>query len=227
MWQFAEAVRGLADGCAELEVPVTGGNVSFYNQTGEVAILPTPVVGVLGVISDVSARVPMAFAREGDVILLLGDTRDEIDGSEWAHVVHGHLGGTPPMVDLEAERSLGAVLVEGAESGLFASAHDLSEGGLAQGLVECCLRGGLGARVELPARLDAFVALFSESAARAIVSVAAAERAAVTALAELHGVTVAHLGTVGGSSLRINADIEIPLTELREAHTATLPAAMA
>jgi phosphoribosylformylglycinamidine synthase len=227
MWQFAEAVRGLADGCAALGVPVTGGNVSFYNQTGETAILPTPVVGVLGVISDVRGRVPMGFANSGDVILLLGDTREELDGSEWAHVVHGHLGGTPPMVDLEAERSLGSVLVEGAGQGVYSSAHDLSEGGLAQGLVECCLRGGLGARVELPAGHDAFVALFSESAARAIVTVAAQNRHAVEAFADMHGVRVAELGTVGGSALRINADIDIPLKELQAAHTATLPAAMA
>ncbi len=227
MWQFAEAVRGLADGCLELEVPVTGGNVSFYNQTGETAILPTPVVGVLGVLPDVRTRVPMGFANEGDTILLLGDTREELDGSEWAHVVHGHLGGTPPMVDLEAERSLAAVLVEGAEQGVFSSAHDLSEGGLAQGLVECCLANGIGARVELPTGLDAFLALFSESAARAIVSVPAPHRYAVEAFAEMHGVTVTEIGTVGGSSLRINADIEIALSDLREASTATLPAALA
>jgi phosphoribosylformylglycinamidine synthase len=227
MWQFAEAVRGLADGCLELEVPVTGGNVSFYNQTGETAILPTPVVGVLGVIGDVRGRVPMGFAETGDVILLLGETREELDGSEWAHVVHGHLGGTPPLVDLEAERALASVLVEGAEQGVFSSAHDLSEGGLAQGLVECCLQGGVGARVELPAGLDTFVALFSESAARAIVSVAAPNRYAVEAFAEMHGVTVTEIGTVGGSSLRINADIDLPLSELRATHTATLPAAMA
>ena len=227
MWQFAEAVRGLADGCAELEVPVTGGNVSFYNQTGDVAILPTPVVGVLGVIPDVRGRVPLGFAGEGDVILLLGDTREELDGSEWAHVVHSHLGGTPPLVDLPAERALASVLVEGAEQGAYSSAHDLSEGGLAQGLVECCLRTGLGARVQLPAHLDTFVALFAESAARALVSVEASHRSAVAALAERHGVPIAEIGTVGGSSLRVNADIEIPLSELREAHTATLPAAMA
>jgi phosphoribosylformylglycinamidine synthase len=227
MWQFAEAVRGLADACQELEVPVTGGNVSFYNQTGETAILPTPVVGVLGVIADVRGRVGMGFANAGDVILLLGETREELDGSEWAHVVHGHLGGTPPMVDLEAERSLASVLVEGAEQGVYSSAHDLSDGGLAQGLVECCLRGDIGATVELPAGLDAFVALFSESAARAVVSVAAPNRYAVEAFAELHGLAVAEIGTVGGTALRINADIDIPLDELSAAHTSTLPAALA
>ena len=107
MWQFAEATRGLAEGCRALGIPVTGGNVSFYNQTGEVAILPTPVVGVLGVIDDVTRRTPVGFADEGQQIYLLGTTRDELDGSEWAHVVHGHLGGLPPQVDLGVEAAAG------------------------------------------------------------------------------------------------------------------------
>ena len=106
MWQFREAVRGLADGCARLGIPVTGGNVSFYNQTGDRPILPTPVVGVLGVIEDVARRVRPGFSRDGDVIVLLGETREEFGGSEWAHVAHGHLGGRPPAVDLDAEQRL-------------------------------------------------------------------------------------------------------------------------
>ena len=119
MWQFAEACRGLADGCRELGLPVTGGNVSFYNQTGDVAILPTPVVGVLGVLEDVTRRTPIGFADEGDVIYLLGRTRDELGGSEWAHEVHAHLGGRPPVVDLDAERALADVLGRGSVEGLL------------------------------------------------------------------------------------------------------------
>src|SRR6202012_2210967 len=111
MWQFAEAVRGLADGCVALGIPVTGGNVSFYNQTGSAAILPTPVVGVLGVIDDVSRRIPPAFGSEpGETLILLGDTRDEFDGSVWAQVTAGHLGGHPPAVDLAREKLLAEVL---------------------------------------------------------------------------------------------------------------------
>ncbi|MGH3329294.1 MAG: phosphoribosylformylglycinamidine synthase subunit PurL, partial [Streptomycetales bacterium] len=148
MWQFAEATRGLADACQALGVPVTGGNVSFYNQTGASAIHPTPVVGVLGVIDDVSRRTPTGFGAggdsDGDVLLLLGETRAELGGSEWAHVVHGHLGGQPPRVDLARERALAEVLVAGSREGLLAAAHDLSDGGLAQALVEGCLRGGPG-----------------------------------------------------------------------------------
>ncbi|MGQ0629758.1 MAG: phosphoribosylformylglycinamidine synthase subunit PurL [Sporichthyaceae bacterium] len=242
MWQFAEAVRGLADGCQSLGVPVTGGNVSFYNQTGETPILPTPVVGVLGVMADVAQRVPTGFGSAapdvigagsgaGDVILLLGSTETELDGSEWAHVVHGHLGGRPPVVNLAAEQALAEVLVTGAARGAFASAHDLSDGGLAQGLVECCLQGGvrgagIGAELSLPADLDLFVALFSESAARAIVSLPLERLDFTLMLADLHGVPVTTIGSVGGESLRLGPEIEIPLAELRAAHTSTLPAAM-
>jgi len=146
MWQFAEATRGLADGCQRLGIPVTGGNVSFYNQTGDVAILPTPLVGVLGVIDDVTARTPMGFTEPGQHVFLLGESRADLDGSEWAHVVHGHLGGRPPALDLDAERALGEVLIDGSAERLLASAHDLSDGGLAQALVEACLRREVGSR---------------------------------------------------------------------------------
>jgi phosphoribosylformylglycinamidine (FGAM) synthase-like enzyme len=224
MWQFSEAVRGLADACLQMGTPVTGGNVSFYNQTGDVAILPTPVVGVLGVIDDVNRRVRSGFADDGDVILQLGTTRDEIDGSEWAHEVHGHLGGRPPAVDLEAERSLASFAVEAIASGLLSAAHDVSDGGVAQALVEMSLQGTRGARVDLGATPDErFVALFSESVARAIVTVTPANESAVVALAERHGVPVQRFGVVGGSSLEVTDGFSVSLDQLRGAHEATLP----
>ena len=170
MWQFTEAIAGLVDGCKVLGTPVTGGNVSFYNQTGSTPILPTPVVGVMGVIDDVRRRTPVGFAADDDVVLLLGDTRDELAGSAWADVVHDHLGGRPPRVDLAHEQRLAAVLVEAARRGLLSSAHDLADGGLAQALVESCLRYGHGVAVELPDSADPFVWLFSESAGRVLVS---------------------------------------------------------
>ena len=169
MWQFAEAVRGLADGCLTLGTPVTGGNVSFYNQTGGVPIQPTPVVGVLGVHADVRRRVRSGFAAAGASVVLLGATRDEFGGSLWAWVTHRHLGGQPPAVDFGAELALAEVLVAAGNRGLLASAHDLSDGGLAVALAESCLAGGIGLSVTLPG--DPFVALFSESAARAVVEV--------------------------------------------------------
>ncbi|MBL8926958.1 MAG: phosphoribosylformylglycinamidine synthase subunit PurL [Pseudonocardia sp.] len=224
MWQFAEAVRGLADGCAELGIPVTGGNVSFYNQTGSTAILPTPVVGVLGLLDDVARRVRTGFVRDGDAVLLLGTTRDELAGSEWAHVAHGHLGGRPPQVDLAAEQRLAALLAAAAGDGLLTGSHDLSDGGLAQALVEACLVGGRGATVVLPRLLDPFVALFAESAGRVLVTVDPADADAVGARAKAAGVPVERLGATGGGTLEI-ADVgTLDLTQLRAAWESTLPA---
>lgn len=230
MWQFSEAVRGLADGCLELGTPVTGGNVSFYNQTGDTAIHPTPVVGVLGVIEDVTKRTPMGFAAAGDVVLLLGETRDELDGSEWAHVAHGHLGGVPPKVDLAAEMALAALLVELGGTGLLTAAHDLSDGGVAQALVEMALRRGVGAKISLPAELDAFVALFSESTARVIVTVSPARYDEVISAVDAAGVLATRIGSVGeaGSDLVIENvagdSVTLSLAELSQASEATLPA---
>jgi len=223
MWQFQQAVRGLADGCAELGIPVTGGNVSFYNQTGERAILPTPVVGVLGVLEDVAKRVPSGFRRDGDTVVLLGDTRDELGGSEWAHVVHGHLGGRPPAVDLAAEARLAALLAGVAADGLLTGSHDLSDGGLAQALVEACLVGGRGATVALPP-LDPFVALFSESAGRVLVTVAGDRVDEVLSRAADAGVPALVLGTTGGQALAVDGIPELPLPTLRTAWERTLPA---
>ncbi len=222
MWQFAEAVRGIADGCLALGVPVTGGNVSFYNQTGSTPINPTPVVGVLGVIDDVVRRLPIAFGSDDAAIYQLGETREEFGGSEWAHVVHGHLGGRPPRVDLDAERALADVLVAGAARELIAAAHDLSDGGLAQALVESCLRGGRGARISLPAGLDPFVALFSESSARAVVAVSPANAAAFERLASESGVPLARVGVTGGDVLDIDGQFSVSVEELRAASSAVL-----
>jgi phosphoribosylformylglycinamidine synthase subunit PurL len=228
MWQFAEAVRGLADGCQALGVPVTGGNVSLYNQTGDTAILPTPVVAVLGVIDDVRRRVPSGF-RPGRSVFLLGTTQEELSGSEWAHVVHRHLGGVPPAVDLGAERALAGVLADGCGQGLLRSAHDLSDGGLSQALVESCLRHGAGARVDLPG--DPFVALFSESAARALVTVDPQDEEQLVALAAASDVPAVRLGetTEPGPEAALEAvgQFTVPLVELDRAWRGTLPAAMA
>jgi phosphoribosylformylglycinamidine synthase len=223
MWQFEQAVRGIADGCAQLGVPVTGGNVSFYNQTGDRAILPTPVVGVLGVLDDVARRVPSGFTREGDAIVLLGYTRDEFGGSEWAHVAHGHLGGTPPAVDLAAEHRLAALLASAASRGMLTGSHDLSDGGLSQALVEACLVGGHGARVHLPDG-DPFVALFAESSARVLVTTDPALAAELLEAAALAGVPARELGATGGPDLAVAGLVRLPLDEVRAAWEGTLPA---
>jgi phosphoribosylformylglycinamidine synthase II len=227
MWQFAEAVRGLADGCAALGVPVTGGNVSFYNQTGTTAIHPTPVIGVLGVHDDVRRRLSIGFAAPGAELVLLGRTEAEFGGSAWAHVVHGHLGGRPPAPDLAAEQRLAALLAAAAAAGLLAAAHDLSDGGLAIALAESCLRGGTGCRVRLASVSpsgDSFTALFSESAARAVVAVRAGCAAEFDALRSGHGVPGQVIGAVGGQALVVEDCFAIGLAELAAVHEAALPA---
>jgi phosphoribosylformylglycinamidine synthase len=228
MWQFSEATRGLADGCRELGIPVTGGNVSFYNQTADVAILPTPVVGVLGVIDDVTSRTPMGFASPGHAVYLLGRTDDELDGSEWAHVEHGHLGGLPPRPDLAAERALATALAGASQAGEISSAHDLSDGGLAQALAESALRNGVGVTVAPPPGLETFVWLFSESAARAIVAVQPGSEPDFEARCIAADVPLSPIGetTASGDSaaLVVDGEFSIPLAELRAAWSATLPA---
>ncbi len=231
MWQFEQAVKGIAEGCRELGVPVTGGNVSFYNQTGDVAIHPTPVVGVLGVMDDVARRTPSGWKTAGQVIYLLGTTRDELDGGEWAHVRHGHLGGLPPKVDLAAEKLLGEILVNASRDGLVDAAHDLSDGGLAIALAEATLRDGVGARVwleEICERdgIDAFTALFSESTARAIVAVPRSEEVRFTDMCTARGQAHARIGVVDDETdgLDVQGQFTVTLAEMRSAHTRTLPA---
>jgi len=229
MWQFAEATRGLADGCLELGIPVTGGNVSFYNQTGTTAILPTPVVGVLGVIEDVERRTSIGWGPDGESIFLLGDTADEFAGSEWANHVHGHLGGLPPLLDLQSERALGEVLIAGSIDRLLTAAHDVSDGGVVQVLVEMGLRSGVGARIAIPANIDPFVFLFSESTARAVVVVPPQNEVAFAELCAARGVPVQRIGAVDASTaaLQIGDLFSVSLDELRVAHEGTIPGVFA
>jgi phosphoribosylformylglycinamidine synthase len=231
MWQFSEAVDGLADACLALEVPVTGGNVSLYNQTGTTAIHPTPVVGVLGTIDDVAKRIPSGWQDDGLNLYLLGTTALELDGSAWAGVVHDHLGGRPPAVHLEAERDLAALLAAGNDEGLISAAHDLGEGGLAQTLAEAVLRFGIGARAwlgEIEERdgVDAATALFSESTARVLVAVPREDDVKFVGLCAGRRVPALRIGVTDAESgtLEVQDRFEIPIEELRAAHEGTLPA---
>jgi phosphoribosylformylglycinamidine synthase subunit PurL len=218
MWQFAESVRGLADGCLEMGLPVTGGNVSFYNQTGAVAILPTPVIGVLGVIDDVRTRTPMSFDRAGLELYLLGETQNDLAGSEWAYM-HGQRGGIAPVADLQREMRLINLLVAGRTKKIFTAAHDLSQGGLAATLTEMVLRYNVGAVIDLE---NVGMALLSETPGRVVVAVESSQVAALTAEASAQKITLAKIGVSGGDSLTINGAV-ISLAELRKAHTETFP----
>jgi phosphoribosylformylglycinamidine synthase II len=229
MWQFEQAVTGLADACLEMGTPVTGGNVSFYNQTGEVAIHPTPVIGVLGVIDNVEQRTPMAWGLDGELVYVLGTTRDELAGSEWAHAIHAHLGGHPPVLDLNAEMKLAEILVAGSAQQLFSAAHDVSEGGIAQTIAEMAMRSGVGVRLDVPAGLDAFTFLWSESATRAVVVVPQNQNDAFLALCESKSFPVTKIGAVDSLSKSIELagvfgeTISLDIEELRVISEETLP----
>ena len=209
MWQFAESVRGLADGCLEMGLPVTGGNVSFYNQTGDVAILPTPVIGVLGVIQDVRERTPMGIPAAGLDLYLLGETKNDLAGSEWAFL-HNQRGGQSPTADLQREMKLIEFLL--ANNSIFKAAHDLSQGGLAATLIEATLKNNIGATITLN---DAGIELLSETPSRVLIAIDTKDAAKITYPAT-------KIGTTGGTSLTING-AEISLAELRTAHTSTFP----
>jgi phosphoribosylformylglycinamidine synthase len=233
MWQFEQAVTGLADGCVELGIPVTGGNVSFYNQTGDVPIHPTPMIAVLGLIDDVARRIPSGWQDAGRNLYLLGTTRLELDGSAWAETIHGHLGGRPPAVDLAAERRLAGLLQAGRQEELIGSAHDLADGGLAQTLVDAVLRFGVGARVWLEALMerdgvDAATALFSESTGRVLVSVPRDEDVRFLGLCAGRDVPVLRIGvTDEDPALEVQGRFTVSLEQLRGASAGTLPAAFA
>ncbi|MBG0719256.1 phosphoribosylformylglycinamidine synthase subunit PurL [Microbacterium sp. 2C] len=235
MWQFGQAVDGLADACFELGVPVTGGNVSFYNQTGDVPIFPTPVVGVLGIIDDVARRIPSGWQDAGENIYLLGVTSTELSGSQWAGTIHGHLGGRPPAVDLAAEKRLAELIQAASQQELVSSAHDLSSGGLAQALAEAVMRFGVGARVwlrEIMERdgVDAATALFSESTGRVIVSVPREEDVKFRGLCEGRGYPVLRIGVTDPAAdgddpaLEVQDVFTLTVPELRRISQATLPA---
>ena len=230
MWQFSQTVEALSDACLEMEIPVTGGNVSFYNQTGDVPIHPTPVIAVLGVIQDVAKRIPSGWQDEGNNIYLLGTTKAELDGSAWAGVIHDHLGGRPPGVDLAGEMQLAALIAAGAEQSLIASAHDLADGGLIQALTESVLRFGVGARVwlgEITERdgVDAATALFSESTGRVIVSVPREDDVKFQGLCEGRGYPVLRIGvTDAGGALEVQDQFTLSVEQLQDAHRGTLPA---
>ena len=216
MWQFAESVRGLADACLEMGLPVTGGNVSFYNQTGDVAILPTPIIGVLGVIDDVRTRTPMGYQEPGLALYLLGETHSDFAGSEWAYL-HNQRGGVAPSANIPIAMRLNELLVAGRTEEIFIAAHDLSQGGLAAAITEMCLKFGIGAEISLT---DPAIELLSETPGRVIVAVK--DETALMKLCNKYEIQATKLGLTGGNSLKIN-DAEISLSELHAAYTETLP----
>jgi phosphoribosylformylglycinamidine synthase II len=221
MGQLVTAIAGIGEACRALGVPITGGNVSLYNETEGQGIYPTPVLGVVGLLEDAGKALTSWFKREGDAVYLLGDTREDLGGSEFLKVVHGRVAGPPPRLDLEEEKRLQALVVEAAGAGLLLSAHDPSDGGLAVALAECAFRGeepGLGGSFDLPGRLRPDVLLFSESPSRMVVTTR--DEARLRAAAFRHRVPCVSLGTVGGDRLALLSGarvfVDLPVSRLHE-----------
>jgi phosphoribosylformylglycinamidine synthase II len=200
MWQLVEAIEGIAEACRALDVPITGGNVSLYNETDGRAIYPTPVIGVVGVMEDASRVLTRMFRGAGDVVILLGEDRGELGGSEYLKTVHGLVRGDAPAFDPSREAALIRLVTDAASAALLASAHDCSDGGIAVTLAECCFEsGGVGATVALQNTVE----LFSESASRIVVSVDASKEQEMLSRAAAAGVPARRIGTTGGSRLVI------------------------
>ncbi|TFE26937.1 phosphoribosylformylglycinamidine synthase subunit PurL [Cohnella luojiensis] len=219
-WQMEKAVDGMAEACRVFETPVIGGNVSLYNENARGAIYPTPVVGMVGLVHDTDHITTQEFKAEGDVIFLLGETKAEIGGSEFQYAVHGVTEGRPPELDLATEKKLHETVLSAIQQGLVASAHDLSEGGLAAALAEAGFGRGLGANVAFETNLRPDIALFSESQSRILLS-AKPELADKLAVAiTLAGVPLQRLGTVAGDRLKIDIGghdaIDASVAELRK-----------
>ena len=223
MWAFHETIRGMGEACRALGTPVTGGNVSFYNESADSAIWPTPVVGMLGLIEDYRNRVGAAFAP-GHAVYLLGETLGELGGTEYAEMILGTASGRPPSLDLAREAALVGFLVEAAAGGVLASAHDCSDGGLAVALAESAISGDCGFSVALPDEaLPPHLALFSESGSRVVISVDPERAAAFEELAARHEVPFAHLGETGGSSMRIDGVVDESVEAARRVYESPIP----
>jgi phosphoribosylformylglycinamidine synthase len=243
-WEMEETISGLAHACRALDLPIVSGNVSLYNETlpatagapapsgaggsphggrrdggGQSAIYPTPVVGMVGLIGDYRKRLGAGFRTEGDFVLLIGSSHNDIGGSEYLKVEHGLVAGRPPALDFARERAVNRLVLAAAENGLLHSAHDCSEGGMLVALAECCLIGGIGVRCpairpEAPLRMDA--AFFGESPSRFILSLPSRAMPEVQSLARRHHVEISLLGLAGGDSVEFEGQFRLSITEMRQ-----------
>jgi len=225
-WELEETVAGMAYACRTLELPVVSGNVSLYNDSnGESAIYPTPVIGMIGVIDDYARKLGAGLRTEGDFVLLIGSSHNDLGGSEYLKVEHGYVAGRPPALDLMREQAVNRVVLAAAQSGHLHSAHDCADGGMLVALAECCLLGGIGVRCpavrpEPPLRLDA--AFFGESPSRYIISVPSRAMPELQSLARRHHVELSLLGLAGGDFLEFEGQLKLSLSELREAWEAMI-----
>jgi len=226
MWQFVEAVKGMGHACEALDTPITGGNVSFYNQTLDEAIYPTPAIGMIGILPDNVLPPSPGFVKEGDAIVLLGETRDELGASEYQRTIEGRLEGPLPALDLVKESATGWVIREMISRGQILSAQDCSEGGIGVALAELCIHGHIGAEVAPEPGLDPMRWLFSESASRIVVALGKDDVPELRSLAANLGTTVVDLGYVMGRSLVVEGLFEINVATLKDAYEGGFPELM-
>jgi phosphoribosylformylglycinamidine synthase len=223
---FREAVAGMGEACMAFDTPVTGGNVSFYNESPEGAVYPTPVVGMVGLIEDLSHITSADFKEEGDLIYLIGETGLDIGGSEFLKEYYGKVGGDCPQLDLEKERHMQQSMLQAIRKGWIKSAHDVSDGGLAVALAESCIiskKNPLGAVIELPAsKMRPEWLLFSETQSRVVISLSLQNRKKVENFFGKQNVILKYLGKVGGVRLIIGNWINLPLQKLRDIYFQTL-----
>ena len=218
MWQFAQVIQGMRAACLALNVPVVSGNVSFYNETDGVPIYPTPTIGMVGIMDKVERLVTPWFKSSGDVVVMLGRTREELGGSEYLQWLHGLTRGTPPWIDLKMEQAVQRCCLEAIDQGILRSAHDISDGGLAVALAECCIGGPekpLGVRVQTHEMIRADALLFSESQSRIIVSLKEEDMGRLQEIGARHNVPVQAIGVVGGTRFSIQPLVQLPVEELK------------
>ena len=230
MWSFSEVIDGIAEACRAFNTPVVSGNVSFYNETEGRGVLPTPVIGMVGLIEDVKRVVQPGFKNAGDLIALLGTTRDDLSLSEYAGLFNGKTGGQVPVLDLKAERAVQTACLRAAEAGLIRSAHDCADGGLAVALAECCFsslnRKAIGADVDLTGDYDVATRLFSETPSRIIISFAESAQGEIEQIAAVAGCPIKVIGKVDSNRLRIESDgedvVELDVAEMEAAWRSSL-----
>jgi phosphoribosylformylglycinamidine synthase subunit PurL len=225
MWQFARVIQGMRDACIALKVPVVSGNVSFYNETDGVPIYPTPTIGMVGLLPKVDRVISPWFKAAGDIVVLLGRTREELGGSEYLRFIHNSVKGTPPWIDLKLEQAIQNCCIEAIDRGILRSAHDISDGGLAIALAECCISGPdkpLGVRTEIREMIRGDALLFSESQSRILVSLQEKDLSQLQEIASEHGVPLQVIGAVGGSRFSIQPILQLPVDELQSIWSSAL-----
>jgi phosphoribosylformylglycinamidine synthase len=227
MWQFAQVIQGMRDACTTLNVPVVSGNVSFYNETDGTPIYPTPTIGMVGLIEKVERMMTPWFKAAGDMVVLLGRTREELGGSEYLKWVHGLTRGTPPWIDLKLEQAVQLACLEAIDHNLLSSAHDVSDGGLAVALAECCIvhpERPLGVRIGTHEMIRGDASLFSESQSRIVVSLKEEKVDRLKEIAARHSVPLQVIGAVGGNRFTIQPLVQLPVDELKTIWSTALAA---